>query len=122
MDKKRITKSTTPAVELSRREALARLGLCLSIAYLAPAVLTLSQPAYAGSGGGGGGDDNAAPRTTGASPGTAAPRPVQDIPETVNDIAPRASRTGSPFGAGVEQVGPDLTTEEEAAAIKSGWQ
>lgn len=41
--------------ELSRRQVLARLGLAASVAYVAPALLTLSEAKASGASGGGGG-------------------------------------------------------------------
>ncbi len=110
--------------EAKRRKALARLGLEDGTPYQSPVLLTLSQAQAAsggsGSGGGGGGgsggdaggsgggDGGSVGGSEGASGGT---------PGTSGT----AGTSGGSFGD-VEQVGPSLSEDEEAATIVNGWQ
>ncbi len=102
------------SVDDSRRIALRRLGLGLAAAYAVPALLTLSKPAFAsggssGNSGSGGGSSGG----SGASSGSGA---------SGSSGPSDSSGSGSDGFGGVEQAGPDLSKDQEQAAIDGGWE
>ncbi|MDH3594241.1 MAG: hypothetical protein OEM93_05260 [Rhodospirillales bacterium] len=125
--------------EAKRRKALARLGLEDGTPYESPVLLTLSQAQAAsgsgdgdggsggdGDGGSGGDGDGGSGGDGGASGGGdsdgdgasgGASGPSEGTPGTSGT----AGTSGGSFGD-VEQVGPSLSEDEEAAAILTGWQ
>jgi hypothetical protein len=144
--------TTDLGADAARRKALAQLGLAEDTAYAPPVLLTLSRAeAASGSGSGGdsgdsgdsgsdGGDSGDSSGSGGSGsgdgsgpsggddsddnsgPGSASgPSSDPSGPTGVSGASGSVGASGGSFGD-VEQVGPSLSEDEEAAAILSGWQ
>ena len=119
---------TERSADTERRKALERLGLTEGTSYEPPVLLTLSQARAAS--GGGDGDGGGSGGGSGGADGSGEGADSDSDSESAGASGASGSSSGPSSAAGtsggsfgdVEQVGPSLSEEEEAAAIVNGWQ
>jgi hypothetical protein len=98
----------TKIPDLSRREALKRLGLAVGAAYMTPTLFSLSNAQASSTSSGGGGDSGGS-----GSGGTSS---------TSAASSPSSSVDNDEFSGDPTPVGGDLSADDELLLIKNGWQ
>lgn len=130
-----VTNDALDPVEAAQRDALARLGLGQSGSYATPVILTLSRawaasgPGSSGKGGGNsgsgsggsGGGNSGSGGGSGSSSGSSGGSDAGSSSSGKSQTPWHKGVSGASFGD-IEQDGPDLSEDEEAAAIENGWQ
>ena len=118
----------TATVEPGACKAAADLGLKSGMAYHSPLLLTLSRAQAKSGGGSGGGGSGGGGSGGGGSGGGGSGGHGSRGGSGVSGASSSSGAGGEGGGAGtdvfggVEQVGPDLSSSQEAEAIGSGWK